>query len=172
MTGATIAGHLNGIEEARAKAELRRCCASARWADAMLAARPFADDDAVFGAAERAWWALGRADWLEAFAAHPRIGDRDAPDPRHAATQNWSRAEQAGATEAGAGVRAALAAGNAAYEARFGHVFLICATGRSGEEMLAGLRRRLSNDPDTELRVAAGEQAKITRLRLERLADP
>ena len=167
-----LAGYLNGLGDAAGRTEFLKCCAATRWADAMLAARPFADDDAVFAAAERTWWALGRDDWLEAFAAHPRIGDRDAVDARHAATRGWSRQEQAGAAEADAGLRAALAAENAAYEARFGHVFLICATGRTGQEMLAALRERIGHDPGAELRVAAGEQARITRLRLERLVEP
>ena len=128
----------------------------------MLAMRPFASDAALFAAAERAWWALGREDWLEAFGAHPRIG-------QHAADA-WARNEQAGVKGAGEDVRAALAQGNRAYEERFGHVFLICATGKSATEMLGALRGRLGNDPATELRVAAAEQAQITRLRLEKLA--
>jgi 2-oxo-4-hydroxy-4-carboxy-5-ureidoimidazoline decarboxylase len=168
----SLAEHLNALSEADARAELLRCCASSRWAAAMVRARPFASDAAVLAQADRAWWALGPDDWHEAFAAHPRIGDRASADPRHAATRDWSRREQAGAATADEGVRAALAAGNAAYERRFGHVFLVRAAGRSAEEILAELRRRLGNDPDAELREAAGEQAAITRLRLERLAGP
>ena len=172
MTARSLAGYLNGLPESAARAELVRCCASSRWTQAMVAARPFASDGAVLAAADRAWWALGPDDWLEAFAAHPRIGDRASADPRHAATREWSRREQAGAATADDGVRAALAAGNAEYERRFGHVFLIRAAGRSADEILAALRRRLENDPDAELREAAGEQATIIRLRLERLAVP
>lgn len=167
-----IARYLNELPEVRARAELLRCCASSRWTEAMVAARPFASDAAVLAAADRAWWALGPDDWLEAFAAHPRIGDRASADPRHAATRAWSSREQAGAATADEGVRAALAAGNAEYERRFGHVFLIRAAGRSADEILAELRRRLANEPTAELRAAAGEQATITRLRLERLAVP
>jgi len=117
----------------------------------------------MFAAAERAWWGLGPDDWREAFAAHPRIGERG-PDA-------WSAAEQAGMSSAADATRRALAAGNRAYEERFGQVFLICAIGRSAADMLADLERRLGNDPVTELRVAAAEQAKITRLRLEKLAS-
>ena len=138
----------------------------------MMAARPFASDAEVLAAADRAWWALGRDDWLEAFAGHPRIGEREGADPRHVATREWSRQEQVGARAADPGVRAALAEGNLEYERRFGHVFLTRATGRFADEMLAELRRRLGNDPAAELREAAGEQAEITRLRLERLAAP
>jgi 2-oxo-4-hydroxy-4-carboxy-5-ureidoimidazoline decarboxylase len=167
----SLANHLNDLPESSARAELLKCCSSSRWAAAMAAARPFASDDEVHAAAERSWWALRPEDWLEAFAGHPRIGDR-AVEPRHAVTRAWSTEEQAGAAAATEAVRAALASGNAAYERRFGHVFLIRATGRSADEMLAELRRRLANDPAAELREAAGEQAKITRLRLARLVDP
>ena len=168
----SVARSLNALTEADARAELLNCCASSRWADAMIAARPFASDAELFNAAERSWWALDRADWLEAFAAHPRIGNGVAAGPGHAATREWSRQEQGRAATASPDVRAALAAGNAEYERRFGHVFLICATGRPADEILAELRRRLENDPAEELREAAGEQAKVTRLRLARLAAP
>lgn len=156
------AEHVNGLPARAARVALGRCCGARRWVAAMLAMRPFANDAALFAAAERAWWALGRADWLEAFGAHPRIG-------QHAADV-WARNEQAGVSEAGEDVRAALAQGNRAYEERFGHVFLIFATGKSATEMLGALRGRLGNDPATELQIAAAEQAKITRLRLEKLA--
>lgn len=157
------AERLNALDDAGARAALARCCAARRWVDALLAARPFASDAALFAAAERAWWGLGREDWLEAFAGHPRIGERT--------DDAWARREQAGAEGAGQGTATALAQGNRAYERRFGHVFLICATGRGAGEMLRALQSRLANDPAGELRIAAGEQAKITRLRLERLGE-
>jgi 2-oxo-4-hydroxy-4-carboxy-5-ureidoimidazoline decarboxylase len=138
----------------------------------MARSRPFASDAAVLEAAERTWWGLQPAAWLQAFASHPRIGETSGGErgpPKTSATA-WSREEQSGVAKAAAGVRAALALGNREYEQRFGHVFLICATGRSAEDMLAELRRRLDHDPARELEVAAGEQAKITRLRLEKLA--
>jgi 2-oxo-4-hydroxy-4-carboxy-5-ureidoimidazoline decarboxylase len=152
---------LNASTESRARADLLRCCHSRRWVEVVAAARPFADDAALWTVAERAWWALGPEDWREAFAAHPRIGERG--------SDAWARVEQAGVDAGDEGLRRALAAGNAEYERRFGQVFLICATGRSGAEILAELRRRLAHAPDVELREAAGEQLKITRLRLERL---
>ena len=157
----SLAEHLNGLSKDAARAALRRCCGARRWADEMLAARPFGTDAELIAAAERVWWGLGRADWLEAFAAHPRIGERTG--------EAWSRREQAGVDGAAEATRAALAQGNRAYEERFGHVFLICAAGQTADEMLGALRRRLVNDPATELRVAAEEHAKITRLRLDRL---
>lgn len=162
MGTAGSAEHLNGLSASAARAVLTRCCASRRWVDAMLAARPFASDAALFEAAERVWWALDSADWLEAFGGHPRIGERG--------KDAWAWREQAGVSGAAEETRSALARGNREYEARFGHVFLICASGKSAAEMLAALRGRLANDAMSELRIAAGEQAKITRLRLENLA--
>ena len=161
--GSRLAGHLNALSDQRARAALERCCGARHWADAMLAARPFGSDAELLATAERVWWGLGRADWLEAFAAHPRIGGRGGPKT------DWARHEQAGADGATEATLAALAQGNRAYEERFGHVFLISATGKTADEMLGALRGRLSNDPATELRVAAEEQAKITRLRLNKL---
>lgn len=129
----------------------------------MLAGLPYANDVALHGAAEREWWNLAREDWLEAFAAHPRIGGGER------GTDTWARREQRGVDDAGEEIRRALEQGNRDYEARFGHVYLVCATGRGAAELLADLRRRLNNDREQELRIAAGEQAKITALRLEKL---
>jgi 2-oxo-4-hydroxy-4-carboxy-5-ureidoimidazoline decarboxylase len=172
-----IARLLNGVEASWASRELQRCCASWRWVEGMMRLRPFASDGEVFGSAERIWLALGPADWLEAFAAHPRIGEdparlraRFGHDPTRGSA-SWSRAEQAGVSGAPEATLAALAAGNRDYAARFGFVFLVCATGKSAAEMLALLRARLPNDPAVELRIAAGEQLKITQLRLAKLAD-
>ena len=164
MTGERLAGYLNALPDERARAALQRCCGAPHWVDAMLAARPFASDAELLATAERVWWGLGRADWLEAFAAHPRIGNRGG------ARTDWARREQAGADGAAVATLDALARGNFTYEQRFGHVFLISATGKTADEMLGALRGRLTNDPATELRVAAEEQAKITRLRLDKLA--
>jgi OHCU decarboxylase len=155
------AEYVNGLAETRAIDELGRCCGSTRWARRLAAARPFASDAELLRLADEVWWSLEPEDWLEAFATHPRIGERDGGD--------WTASEQAGMDEADAEVHRALVAGNRAYEERFGHVFLICATGLSGEEMLAALHRRLSNEPEAEVRVGAAEQAKITRLRLGKL---
>jgi OHCU decarboxylase len=152
---------LNRLTAADAERELLGCCGAKAWAAAVARRRPFADLPALLAAADDVWWGLPEAAWREAFAAHPSIGER--------ATGRSAR-EQAGVHGAGADTRAALADGNRAYEERFGHVFLICATGLSAEEMLAALRRRMAHDAATELGVAAGEQRKITRLRLELLA--
>jgi OHCU decarboxylase len=137
------------------------CFANHGWAANVAAGRPYADLTAVLAAADAAWSGLAPAGWLEAFAAHPRIGERGGNSPAA------SEREQSQARQASAATLAALAAENRDYEARFGHVFLISAGGRSAEEMLGELRRRMSNGPATELQVAAGENRKITRLRLE-----
>jgi OHCU decarboxylase len=136
------------------------------WAAAVANGRPYKDLNALLVSAEAAWSRLAPAGWLEAFAAHPRIGERGGHSPAA------SDREQSAASEASATTLATLAAENRDYEARFGHVFLISATGRTAEEMLAELRRRMSNGPAAELQVAAGEQRKITKLRLEHLLKP
>lgn len=147
---------------------LLRCCGSRRWVERMLDCRPFADDAAVFQAAEDVWWSLEPGSWLEAFSHHPKIGGQDALREKFASTRSWAQGEQAGVRDAEEAVLEALAAGNAQYEARFGHIFIVCAAGKTAAEMLALLQARLPNTLEDELRVAAAEQAKITRLRLEK----
>jgi 2-oxo-4-hydroxy-4-carboxy-5-ureidoimidazoline decarboxylase len=159
---------LNSMPPDAARTALLRCCGSRRWADAMLARRPFASGDEVLQAADAIWAGLDRRDWLEAFAAHPRIGDLESLRKKFATTADLASGEQAGVAGAGDDVIRALADGNREYEAKFGHIFIVCATGKTAAEMLAILRKRLPNDPDTELSIAAAEQAKITRLRLEK----
>ncbi|HVT16335.1 MAG TPA: 2-oxo-4-hydroxy-4-carboxy-5-ureidoimidazoline decarboxylase [Thermoanaerobaculia bacterium] len=168
MTAPARLAWLNSLAAEEAAAELLACCGSSAWARALAACRPFAGEETLFAAAERIWWGLRPEDWREAFAAHPRIGE----SPAAGRSAAWSEAEQAGARRAGAAILDELAAANHAYEARFGHVFLICAAGKSAEEMLAALRDRMVNEPPQELRIAAAEQAKITRLRLARLRAP
>lgn len=155
-----------------AVAELRKCCGSTTFATRLAAARPFADRAALRAAADAAWDACSDADVQEAFAAHPRIGSRRDVADKAAATRAWSEGEQAGMARAGDDLAARMAAANEAYEARFGHIYLVCATGKSAEELLALCEARLANDPTTELRVAAEEQRKITHLRLEKLLTP
>ncbi len=154
---------LNGLDHAVAGAALQRCCGATRWVEGMLEARPFASRTALLETAGRVWERLGPEDWRQAFAAHPRIGAKSA--------SAWSSLEQKGVEGASRDVLESLARGNEEYAERFGWVFLICATGKSAAEMLAALRLRLANDPATELRIAATEHAKITRIRLEKLLE-
>ena len=153
----------NGLSRAGAEEELLACCASRRWARVVAAGRPYASVADVLDAAGAEVRALEWRDVEEALNAHPRIGDRPAGAGRDS---EWSRGEQSGV---GDGDRAALVEGNIAYEERFGHVFLICASGRGSEEMLAELRERLGNDRATERAVVHGELVKITELRLRKL---
>jgi len=161
---------LNGFSDEHAEAQFFRVCGARRWAQAMVKARPFTSRAHLFGAAEQLWWGLGDGDWREAFEHHPKIGaDVAALREKFAGTADWSSQEQAGVTSASEEVLSALAEGNKTYDARFGHVFLICASGLSAETMLGELQERLGNEPAAELRIAAGEQVKITRLRLHKI---
>lgn len=145
---------------------LRRCCGATAWVERMMGRRPFGSRAALLAAARDEWFALGRADWLEAFGHHPKIGDHESLRQRLATTAHLSEREQSGVEGAAEDVLAALADGNRSYEDTFGFIFIVCATGKSAGEMLQLMRARLSNPPDVELRIAAGEQAKITELRL------
>jgi 2-oxo-4-hydroxy-4-carboxy-5-ureidoimidazoline decarboxylase len=151
------------------RALLQACCGSTRWIERMLALRPFGATDVLLSAARREWFALTPEDWKEAFAHHPKIGDREALRARFPATHHFSEQEQSGMGTASDQVIEALAQGNAAYERRFGYIFIVCATGKSAKEMLDLLTARLQNDPVAEVRIAAEEQAKIIELRLKQL---
>ena len=153
MSGAVSLASFNAAATEDAVAVMMSCCSSKRFAAAMAAGRPYSSCTAVEAAITAAFESLDWADVLEAIAGHPRIGARAA---------GQSAAEQSGVADSS---RAALADGNREYEERFGHVFLICATGLSGGEMLAALRERLENDPHTERKVATTELRKITVLR-------
>jgi len=141
------------------------CCGAQRWAKAMVALRPIASVVELSAAADRIWSTMEEADWMEAFACHPRIGDRKAA---HASRKSvaWSQQEQAATNSAATSVLDELATGNALYEQRFGFTYIVCATGKSAEEMLTILNRRLAGDHATELREAAEQQRQITQIRL------
>lgn len=149
------------IDDLLTEAALRECCAADAWVAHVLGSRPYRDEDALGAASDAATAALDDTGLAQALAGHPRIGER-----AHSA---WSRQEQSGVAGAGDDVRTQLAAANAAYEQRFGHVYLVCATGRSADELLAICRSRLGNDPATERGVVLEELAKINRLRLAKL---
>lgn len=172
---------ISDLPDDEARAALLACCGSNRWAERMLSQRPFRDRDDVFDSAERIWWDLTEADWLEAFAAHPRIGNRESaignpepaprPTPHAPVASEWSAKEQELVSQATDDVKEQLAELNAEYERRFGFIYIVCATGKSAEEMLALCRARLANESGAELQVAALEQSKITRLRVEKLLE-
>jgi OHCU decarboxylase len=160
---------LSSMPQEHAQAEFLKCCGSPRWASAMTAARPFANVDELLTNADRTWSSLRPEDWLEAFRAHPKIGEKKAAAVQSKEARQWSAQEQSGIRDAAADTMAALAEGNRDYEQRFGFIFIVCATGKSSEEILAILQARLQNDAETEIAVAAEEQRKIMRLRLEKL---
>ena len=157
---------INAASPETAREMLLRACGSPRWVDRMMQRRPFGNDARLLFAARNEWFGLTESDWLEAYAQHPPIGDRASLAARFPATHGLSAKEQAAVGTAGADVLDALAEANARYLARFGFIFIVCATGKSAEEMLQLLRDRLPNDRATELRIAAEEQAKIIALRL------
>ena len=160
---------LNALDPTDAVAALMRCCGSTRWAQRMAAARPFSSWTHVHGTAEWLWWQLEESDWREAFTHHPRIGaDPKKLAEKFAQTASWSGDEQAGMASADEALIAELAAGNVAYEERFGFIFIVCASGLSAGEMKARLDQRMPHSPENEIRIAAGEQAKITALRLNK----
>ena len=162
---------LNGLSKTDAENELLKCCGSGDWARLVTSERPFESVDDLIASADRVWWLLKPRDWLEAFHSHPKIGEKKAVSAVAVEAQRWSEDEQSGIRNSAQETIAALAKLNRMYEEKFGFIFIVCATGKSSEEMLSNLRRRLNNDPDEELRIAAAEQAKITQLRLRKLID-
>lgn len=159
----------NQLSEEDAANALRRCCASQIWVRQMLSLRPFADFDAVKDGAQKTWWQRERQDWLEAFAAHPKIGTINSLKRKYGGVQAWAEVEQGGVSEEDGVTLKALAACNAEYEKKFGFIFIVCATGKSAGEMLAILKERLGHTAAEEIMIAAREQLKITLLRLEKL---
>jgi len=155
----------NSTDETSAQNAMLACCGARRWACAMVALRPIRDIVDLSTQADRIWATMVEADWMEAFACHPRIGERKAAQAS-AQSVAWSRQEQASISEAQECVLADLAAGNALYEQRFGFTYIVCATGRSAEEILDILNRRLANTREAELREAAEQQRQILQIRL------
>jgi OHCU decarboxylase len=155
----------NEAGEAAALNAMLACCSARRWAQSMVALRPFKSVETLSLTADEVWSTMEEADWMEAFSSHPRIGERK-PAPTQAAA--WSDQEQSGAASAAKDVLALLAQGNATYEQRFGFTYIVCATGKTADEMLAILERRLANDRTEELREAAEQQRQITQIRLRK----
>ena len=162
---------LNNLDTATARDALRQCCAAEGWVTAMLAARPFQHEAALMQAAADIWWSLGEADWSEAFASHPRIGDLDSLRAKFAGTRGWAEREQAAVEVASEATLRQLAQRNREYEDKFGYIFILCASGKTADQMLAILNDRLRNSPATEVRIAAQEQLSITQLRLSKLGS-
>ncbi|MGA9671358.1 MAG: 2-oxo-4-hydroxy-4-carboxy-5-ureidoimidazoline decarboxylase [Terracidiphilus sp.] len=155
----------NAADTSDAIESMIACCGSRRWVEAMVALRPIASVLKLSESADHVWGTMNEADWMEAFATHPRIGERKAA---HATAKSaaWSSQEQSSAVSAEASVLEELAQGNALYEQRFGFTYIVCATGKTADEMLTILNRRLTSDRATELREAAEQQRQIMQIRL------
>jgi 2-oxo-4-hydroxy-4-carboxy-5-ureidoimidazoline decarboxylase len=154
----------NDADEAAAREAMQACCGAKRWAAEMTALRPMASVEELSEAADHVWSTMQEADWLEAFACHPKIGERKAQASGQSAA--WSRQEQSRASGASEDVLTELAEGNKKYEQQFGFTYIVCATGKSAEEMLAILKRRLGATREAELREAAEQQRQIMQIRL------
>ncbi len=160
---------LNRLNEADATTAFTQCCTSTRWVERMVIDRPFESLAEMLEISDRIWEECDVDDYLEAFEGHPRIGDVESLAKKYANTKTWAGGEQKGVEGADRAILERLSKGNADYEEKFGHIFIVCATGKSAAEMLALLEARMPNDPKTEVMVAAEEQNKITRIRLKKL---
>ncbi|MCF6319087.1 MAG: 2-oxo-4-hydroxy-4-carboxy-5-ureidoimidazoline decarboxylase [Proteobacteria bacterium] len=149
--------------------EFEKCCGSSAWVKRMVNSRPFYDVESLHEISDKIWKGLSSKDYLEAFTHHPQIGDVDSLKKKFASTANWAGNEQKGATQASDEVLQQLKSGNDEYLKRFGFIFIVCATGKTAQQMLSLLNDRLSNDPAIELHISAAEQNEITHLRLDKL---
>lgn len=157
------------LDQETKKTLLTQCCGSVNWVNKMLASPMAADLIDLEELAQQIWWQCSQQDWLEAFEHHPKIGDVNSLKEKFANTASWASNEQAGVNNANEVIIAKLADGNKEYEKKFGFIFIVCATGKSAEEMLNILLSRLPNSRETEIEMAAEEQMKITLIRLEKL---
>jgi OHCU decarboxylase len=162
---------LNELAADEAEAAFLDCCGSREWARRMAAARPFRLLTYLFETGEEIWFSLPTVDQLEAFAAHPRIGSTEPADGQKARAATWSAGEQSAVATAADDIKKQLAEANALYADKFGFIFIVCATGKSADEMLAICKARLRNSAETELKLAAIEQWKITEIRLNKLLE-
>lgn len=160
---------LNSLPPNAVSGELGKCCGSGRWVEAMMKRRPFSTFDELCTIADEVWWKLPPEDWKEAFLHHPKIGGIESLKRKFAATKHWAESEQGSVNQASDEILNQLAEGNRLYEEKFGYIFIVCATGKSAAEMLALLNGRLKNNSEQEIKIAAGEQALITRIRLEKM---
>ena len=162
---------LNMLPVDQRKRELMKCCGSSAWVQRMLPFFPAEDLVEILEDAEEQWFKCSREDWKEAFSHHPRIGDIKSSEKKFASTAEWASGEQSAVKAASPETIQALAKANEEYEKKFGFIFIVCATGKSAEEMLGLLSARLLNSPEQEIEIAADEQNKITKLRLQKLVD-
>lgn len=158
----------NQLDAAVAQEEIFKCCGCTNWAVKLVDNRPFTTIDDLRITSDTVWSGCNEQDWKEAITHHPKIGDKNSLKKKFA-TKEWASNEQSGVNNAGDDILEELAKGNEDYEKKFGFIFIVCATGKSASEMLELLKKRLTNSPDQELKIAAGEQNKITHLRINKL---
>ncbi len=162
---------LNNLSKEEAKSELLKCCGSEKWSEKVAEGRPYSSKELLFNYSDKVWSEASNEDIFEAFSHHPKIGDLESLTKKFSSTKDWASGEQSGVNVATQEVLQALATGNLAYEEKFGYIFIVCATGKSASEMFSILQERLKNEPETEIKVAANEQNKITHIRLEKLLN-
>lgn len=162
---------LNTLSQPQLREELMKCCGSATWVKMMMTYFPADDLVELLEDAEEVWYECSVDDWKEAFSHHPKIGDMKSLSEKSGSTATWASGEQSAVVGATLQVIEALAEGNRLYEEKFGYIFIVCATGKSAEEMLGMLQLRLRNSPEEEIQIAADEQNKITKLRIEKLLE-
>ena len=160
---------LNTLPQPQLKEELLKCCGSSSWVKMMMAYFPADNMESMLEEAEEIWYECSEDDWKEAFAHHPKIGNVESLTKKFASTAEWASGEQSGVNAGSKETIEALAEGNRLYEEKFAYIFIVCATGKSAAEMLELLQGRLQNKPGVEIKIAAAEQNKITKLRLEKL---
>lgn len=160
---------VNNLSETDLEKELEKCCGSKSWIKKMIEIFPVHDQQTLLANAEVMWYQCNEHDWKEAFDHHPKIGDMNSLQQKFAATSHWAEGEQSAVKQTSLSVLQALAEGNERYEQQFGYIFIVCATGKSAEEMLALMQGRLHNTPVQEIHIAMEEQNKITQLRLQKL---
>jgi 5-hydroxyisourate hydrolase/2-oxo-4-hydroxy-4-carboxy-5-ureidoimidazoline decarboxylase len=162
----------NLLNPGEAKVELLKCCGSEVWVDNMIKHFPFQDSNFLFQKANDIWYnECSEKDWLEAFKYHPKIGDISSLKDKYANSKDWAAGEQSGVDAASLETLESLAKVNQTYEEKFGYIFIVCATGKSADEMLQLAEARLKNDPGFEIHLAMGEQQKITLIRLHKLLE-
>lgn len=160
---------LNALDIIRLQELLIKCCGSSQWVEKMSALFPFANEALLYKKATGTWYACCEDDWLEAFTHHPKIGDMASLKQRFSATAEWAAGEQAAVNQTSNNILEALSEANRLYQEKFGFIFIVCATGKSANEMLQLLTVRLNNKPEDEIKIAMEEQNKITAIRLEKL---
>jgi len=161
----------NNLTKNQALATLMQCCSASRWAEGIVELRPFASLSALQVSSQTVWAEMREQDFLEAFDGHPKIGDPDSLKKKYSTTKEIASSEQSGIKHAGDQIIDELASHNQAYLDKFGFIFIVCATGKTADEMLTGIKKRLLNHREQELTLAANEQQKITTIRINKLFE-